>query len=126
MKLSKRTTPMTPTKKLRHLLPITKKSLTANDDRYDMYDKKLNTRKINESLRSLMHVDKKAPKRQRQCQRTMGASHQEYNIELQHTLHHPLFDTLSSHKSLVCMPEAQKAADVNSRNTWTRSTRTGS
>ena len=56
--------PMTPTKKLRHLLPITKKSLTANDNRYDVYDKKSNTRKINKSLRSSMHANKKAVKRQ--------------------------------------------------------------
>ena len=113
-------------KKLRHLLPITKKSLTANNDRNDVYDKKLNTRKTNKSLRSSMHADEKATKRQRQRQRTMGASHQEYNIELRQTLHHPLFDASSSHKSLVCMQEAQKAADVDSRNTWMRSTRTGS
>ena len=55
---------MTPTKKLRHLLPITKKSLTANDNRYDVYNKKLNMRKTNKSLRSSMHVYKKALKLQ--------------------------------------------------------------
>ena len=97
---------MTPTKKLRQLLPITKKSLTANDDRYDMYDKKSNTRKMNESLRSSINADEKALKLQQQHQRTMGASHQEYNIKLQQTLHYPLFNALSSHESLVCMQEA--------------------
>ena len=51
-------------KELRHLLPITKKSLTVNNNRYDVYDKKLNTRKTNKSLRSSMHVNGKAPKRQ--------------------------------------------------------------
>ena len=64
VKLSKWATPMTPTKKLRQLLPITKKSLTANNNRYNVYNKKSNIRKINESLRSSMHANKKAPKQQ--------------------------------------------------------------
>ena len=117
---------MTPTTTLKQLLPITKKSLTANDNRYNVYDKTSNTRKTNESLRGSMHADEKALKLQRRRQKTMGASHQEYDVELQQTLHHPLFDASSSHKSLVCMQEAQKAADVDSRNTWMRSTRTRS
>ena len=65
MKLSKQATLMTPMTTLRQLLPITKKSLTANNNRYDVYDKKLNTRKTNESLRGSMHTDKKALKLQR-------------------------------------------------------------
>ena len=125
VKLSKQANPMTPTMTLRQLLPITKKSLTANNDRYDMYNKKSNMRKTNESLRGSMHADKKALKLQRQRQKTMGASHQEYDVELRQTSHHPLFDASSSHESLVRTPEAQKEADVDSRNTWTRSTRTG-
>ena len=81
MQLPKQATPMTPTTTLRQLLPITKKSLTANDYRYDVYNKTSNTRKTNESLRGSMHADEKALKLQRQRQKMMGASHQEYNVE---------------------------------------------
>ena len=108
---------MTLTKKLRQLLPITRKSLTANNNRYNVYDKKSNMRKTNESLRSLMHPDEKALKLQQQLQRIMEASYQECDVELQQTLYRPLFNTLSSHNSLVRTQEAQKAADINSRNT---------
>ena len=82
VQLRKQATPMTLTTMLRQLLPITKKSLTTNDDRYDVYDKTLNTRKTNESLRGSMHANEKALKLQQQRQKTMGASHQEYNVEL--------------------------------------------
>ena len=82
VKLSKQAMPMTLTTTLRQLLPITKKSLTANNNRYDVYDKKLCTRKTNESLRGSMHADKKVLKLQQQRQKTMGASHQEYDVEL--------------------------------------------
>ena len=55
----------------------------------------------------------------------MGASYQEHDVELQQTSYYPLFNASSSHESLICTQEAQKEADVDSRNTWTRSTRTG-
>ena len=82
VKLLKQATPMTLIKTLRQLLPITKKSLTTNNDRYNMYNKKSNTRKMNKSLRGSTHAYKKALKLQQQLQRTIGASHQEYNVKL--------------------------------------------
>ena len=60
VKLSKQATPMIPTMTLRQLLSITKRSLIANDNRYDVYDKKSNTRKTNKSLRGSMHADENA------------------------------------------------------------------
>ena len=126
VQLPKQATPMTPTTTLRQLLPITKKSLTANDNRYDVYDKKSNTQTTNESLKSSTHAYEKALECGRQLLKAKQASHQEYDVELRQTSHDPLFDASLSHESLVRMQEAQKAADGDSRNTWTRSTRAGS
>ena len=126
VQLLKQTSPMTTTTRRRQLLPTTKRSLTANDDRYDLYDKKSNMQTTNKSLRSSTHAYEKALECGRQLPKAKQASHQEYNVKLRQISHHLLSDASSSHESLTHTQEDQKAADGDCRNTWTRSTRAGS
>ena len=59
-----------------------------------------------------MHADEKALKLQRQRQKMMGASHQEYNVELRQALHHPLLTPRQATRtSSVCRrPKGQQTS----------------